>query len=135
EAVAAAVALAPVYGLLRWAEASPEGIGEGAGPWVVLAVLGLALSLFWSLQPGVYAVLRGWVDEVGARVVYREGDGGAAATSPAKPGAGQARAQVGGPLRTLSAAVFGAALLALSWLAMGRLMTWVAGERAGWLRW
>jgi hypothetical protein len=136
EAIVTAAALLPCCALFL--DLAPDGFGEPARSLVVFALLSLSLSLFWSLQPGVYAVLRHSVDGAGWREVYCEGP--AAGLSPARASQGrtdQAPAQTGGPgaLRKFQRVVFAVVVLGLSWAALGRLMTWFAGERAAWLRW
>jgi hypothetical protein len=138
ETVTVLLAGAPLAGLIRWLELNPQALAGAVRPWVVLAVLGLSLSLFWSLQPLVYAVLRLRVDEVPGDTVFDEAEGTAEAAPAAPAESNQARPPqpaAGSPLGALRGALLGVALFALSWLGMGRLMTWLAGERAAWLRW
>jgi hypothetical protein len=138
EAVVLLPAVAPLYVLSRLIELNAEAPAAAAWPWVVLAVLGLSLSLFWSLQPVVYVVLRHRVDGVESEDVFNEATeapGPARAAPPGEKKTESSQPLPRSPRDALRSALLLVAVLALTWLWMGRLMTWLAGDRAAWLRW
>jgi hypothetical protein len=133
--IVAAIATAPLYALSQLLEGT-DGIEPVPRLVAYFLLGGLSLSLFWSMQAVVYLVLRWQIDATAPDEIHVEtaAELPLAVTPPAAP-AGPPPTPTPGGLVMAGNGLLAAAMIAASWLLMGRMLTWLVGERAAWLRW